>query len=377
MKRFFAILFAILFAMLAAIAPIVSAQDAAPAESQSQASSGPGPGKPLPPNSQVTPPPDLTGLRERATFVADQIREQSVELMRFLAILALIYAGYHAQFRGLEEFVSTLLRIVFAFALLSSFKEIVPYFFDARKELIGSLPLDTVDATAQVGTMIGTVGLGTVLMGPAGIGLAAAVFIAALGILIVYSAQILFEAILLAFAPLAIACLAFRHTNGIFTAWMKTFIAILLVPVGWTLAMVLWKSVFGWHGGATDNPAENGTDLAASLIYTAAAGAIFMGMPVLTVWLVNHASGAAAAAMPSPLQVLSTYLSGMAVRSAATRGGAPSSTVSMPSAGGSGSMLSSTNVGASALASNASTQTASNPYTDRIRTAQKHHKPSS
>ena len=239
--------------------------------STSSVPSGPGPGKPLPPNSKEVPPPDLTGLRERAAYVASQLREQSRDLVTLLAIIALIYTGYHAQFRGLEEFVSTILRIVIAFALIASYREMLAYFFDARRELIASLPVSTVDAVAQVGTMIGAIGVATLLMGPAGMGLAVATFVAALCILIVYSAQILFEAILVAFGPLAIACLAFRHTAGIFTAWLKTLIAVLLVPVGWTIGMMIGSSIYGWNGQSL---AENGADLAASLIYTAASGAI-------------------------------------------------------------------------------------------------------
>ncbi len=353
---------------LAVAVPMACAQNTPTTSPPNAVGSGPGPGKALPPHSKILPPPNLTGLRERATFVADQIKDQSAELVRFLAILALMYAGYHAQFRGLEEFVSTLLHIVFAFAILSSFKEIIPHFFEARKELISSLPLNPVDASAQVGTMIGAIGIGTVLMGPAGIGLAVATILAALGILVVYSGQILFEAILVAFGPLAIACLAFRHTTGIFTAWLKTFIAVLLIPVGWTLAMLLASNVFGWNG---DSATENSADLVASLIYTATAGAIYMGMPVLTVWLVNKAGGAASAAMPSPLQLISSYVSG---RAAMTSGPRPVT----PGVGSSSHAftLPGTNLvptGTNPMTSVPS-QTLSGDYGDRIRTAQKHHK---
>ncbi len=336
----------------------------------SQVQPGPGPGKELPKNSEVTPAPDLTGLRERALYVSDQIKEQSKELAGFFAILALIYAGYHAQFRGLEEFVSTLVRIVVAFALITSFKEILPYFFDARRELIASLPFDAVDATAQVGTMMGTIGLGTILMGPVGIGLAVATLLAALGILLVYSAQILFEAILVSFGPLAIACLAFRHTTGIFTAWLKTFLAVLLVPVGWTIGMILGSNIYGWNGNSVT---ENAVDLAASLIYTAAAGAIYMGMPIVTVWLVNKASGAAAAAMPSPIQWLSSYISGRAAGGSIMQGSLATATGSaspgLPGNSGSNMTITSSTVTPGAAPA------LSGSYGERIRTAQKHHKP--
>lgn len=325
----------------------------------------PGPGKALPKNSKEYKPPDLTGLRERAAYVADQIKEQSSDLITLLAIVALIYTGYHAQFRGLEEFVSALLRIVMAFALITSFREMLPCFFDARRQLIGSLPVSGVDAVCQVGTMIGTIGLGTVLMGPAGIGLAVATFVAALLILIVYSAQLLFEALLVAVAPLAIACLAFRHTSGIFVAWLKTFIAALLIPVGWTIGLMLGANLYGWNGQSL---AENGTDLVASLIYTAAAGAIFMGMPILCAWLVNKAGGAAAAAMPSPLQMVSSYLAGRAAApavAAGTAGGTALPTSIL--AGGISSSPSST------ASSTGAPQAASDPYTERIRQSQRHH----
>lgn len=324
----------------------------------------PGPGKTLPSNSKVTPPPDLTGLRERASFVASQIMEQSKDLVTFLAILALIITGYHAQFRGLEEFVSTILRIVLAFSLLSSFKEIIPYFFDARKDLLSSLPISGGDVFNHIGLMIGTIGLGTFLMGPMGIGLAVATLLAMFAVLVVYSAQILFEAILVAIAPLAIACIASKHTSGIFAAWFKTFIAVLLIPVGWTIAILFGNNVYGWNGQSV---VENSTDLVASIIYTAAMGAIYMGMPILTTWLVNRASGSMAAAMPSPLQFLSSYISG---RSMASGGGIGRTTTSShsPFSTSSNSMGSS-----SSYSANHSSSGISGEYGERVRAAQIHH----
>jgi hypothetical protein len=322
-----------------------------------------GPGKALPENSQIKEPPNLTGLRARASFVAQQLVEQSRELFAFLSILALMFAGYHAQFRGLEEFTSTILRIVIAAALLSSFQDFLPAFFAARKELIQSLPVDAVDAVTHVGAMIGTMGLATFWMGPAGIGLALATFLVTLAILIVYSGQILFEAVLLALAPLAIACIAFRSTAGILWAWLKTFIAVLLVPVGWTVALAIWNNIYGFDGAGIT---ENALDLIASIIYTAAASAIYMGMPIITTWFVNRAGGALAAAMPSPLQVLSGYLSG---RGALAADGAASGSRLSSSRG-----LSPTIPFSAGGSSPTSPPSLSNDYGDRIRSASRHHK---
>ncbi|MDD2709090.1 MAG: hypothetical protein PHV34_13980 [Verrucomicrobiae bacterium] len=329
------------------------------------ASGGPGPGKPLPKNSREFSPPDLTGLRERASYVADQLGAQSRDLVTLLAIIALIYAGYHAPFRGLEEFVTTILRMVMASALLASFHDMLPYFFDARRQLIGTLPVSGVDATLQVGSMIGVVGLGTFLMGPGGIALAMAIFAAALLILVVYSAQILFEALLIAVGPLAIACLAFRHSGGIFIAWLKTFIAALLIPVGWTIGILLGNSIYGWTGQSL---AENATDFVACLIYMAAACAIYLGMPILTVWLVNKAGGAAAAAMPSPLQLFSSYLAGRAAISSNKGAAGNSATPSMLCAGNWSQANTSSN-----STSTVTTQNFPDAYAERIRNAQKHH----
>jgi hypothetical protein len=309
----------------------------------------------------------LTGLRRRAADLSDVVSGVSQDLITFLAILALIYTGYHAQFRGLEEFTGAILRIAVAFALIAAYREMLPCFFDARRQLIGAIPLRTVDAACQVGTMIATVGLGTVLMGPAGIGLAVAIFVVAALILIVYCAQILFEALLVALGPLAIACLAFRHTSGIFIAWLKTFIAALLIPVGWTIGLMLGANLYG---GGGQSLAENTTDLVAALVYTAAAGAIFMGMPILCVWLVNKAGGAAAAAMPSPLQLFSSYLAGRAATPRGNSGGGGTAAAQAASTPSGINWMS----GPSTIASTTgTTQTSSDPYTERIRQSQRHH----
>lgn len=347
---------------LGAVTQPVRAEGTADTPSAQQS---PGPGKSLPKNSKEFRPPDLTGLRQRAADLSDVISGQARDLVTFLAILALIYTGYHAQFRGLEEFVATLLRMVMAFALIASYREMLPYFFDARRQLIGSLPVNGVEAVCQVGTMIGTIGIGTVLMGPAGIGLAVAIFVVALLVLLVYSAQILFEALLVALGPLAIACLAFRHSAGIFTAWFKTFLAAILIPVGWTIGLFLGANLFGWNG---ESLAETGADFVAYLIYTAAAGAIYLGMPILTVWLVNKASGAAAAAMPSPLQLFSAYFAGRAAVPRNAGGTTTGITQSISS-----SSLGTLSPGLTVATGGGTTTTFADPYTERIRNAQRHH----
>lgn len=279
----------------------LAAQDTdagATANTASEAGPAPGPGQSLPPNSQEMEEPNFEGLLQNATGVADSLCTQTGDLMELLAILALIWTGYHAQFRGLEEFIGTLLRIALAAAILSQYKDIAHALFESRDELAASLSssLSTVGLVGQFGTLIATVTAGAFLMGPAGVALVGLVLIAVAMIYLVFIGQHLFEAILVAFGPLAVACMAFRHTSGIFSFWLKTLVAVLLVPVGWMLALKLGQNIF-----AAGKRAHAVNDLVSGVLYTLMSALIYAGMPFLIVSIVNHTSGAAAAAMPSIL----------------------------------------------------------------------------
>lgn len=325
--------------------------------------SAPGPGKALPANSKEVPVPDFTGLLEAATSVADGLRNQTDELMVFLSILAIIWTGYHAQFRGLEEFVGTILRIVIAFALIAHFKEMSHALFTARDELLASISLDGVQLTGQIGILVGSVGIGTLLMGPVGIGIAVLVFLTLGIILFIYSAQILFEAVLIAFAPMAFACIAFKPSSGIFTAWLKTLIAVAFIPVGWALTFKIGQNLFTLEGD------HKFTDVIAALIYTMMTAAIYVGMPGITLWIINRTAGATGTALSSGISTMTNFIAGnLSGRSMGMAGTAQttSSTTqtfsSMPVFSGGTSMPSSTS------------QT-TNPMTQRVMEAQRWHKP--
>lgn len=255
-----------------------------------------GPGQVLPENSQEIQAPDFEGLLKNAVEVADSLHTQTGDLMELLAILALIWTGYHAQFRGLEEFIGTILRIVIAAAVITHYKEISQALFDSRDELSASISssLSTAGLIGQFGGLFATVTAGIFLMGPAGIAMALLVLFAGALIYLVFIGQHLFEAILVAFGPLAVACMAFKHTGGIFTFWLKTLVSVLLIPPGWMLALKLGQNIFAMGSGAN---AVN--DLVSGVLYTLMSALIYAGMPFLVVSIVNRTSGAAAAAMPS------------------------------------------------------------------------------
>jgi hypothetical protein len=345
----------ILFLSILFILP-VHAQEADDSSQSAQpvSEAGPGPGKNLPPNSKEVPTPDFKGLIEAATSVANGLRQQTDDLAVFLAILAIIWTGYHAQFRGLEEFVGTLLRIAIAFALIAHFKEFTYATLTARDDLLASISLDGVQLTGQIGILIGSVGVGTLLMGPVGIGIAVLIFLTLGIILFIYSAQILFEAVLICFAPMAFACIAFKPAFGIFAGWLRTLIAVMLIPVGWALAFKIGQNLFTLEG---DHKFQ---DVIAALIYTMMTAAIYVGMPGITIWIINRTADSTGTVLSSGMSNLTSLISGnLATRSAGMAGtpaGSPTlgqrlSNVAIPSGGNS--------------ASSTTTQ-ATNPVTQRV-----------
>jgi hypothetical protein len=343
----------------------VYGQDGTPPPSTQEKSppSAPGPGKTLPPNSKELPAPDLQGLVETAASVADSLKNQTDELMVFLSILAIIWTGYHAQFRGLEEFVGTILRIVIAFALIAHFKEMTHALFTSRDALLASISLDGVQLAGQIGVLVGSVGVGTLLMGPVGIGIAVLVFLTLGIILFIYSAQILFEAVLIAFAPMAFACIAFKPAFGIFSAWLRTLIAVMLIPVGWAIAFKIGQNLFTLEG---DHKFQ---DVIAALIYTMMTAAIYVGMPGVTLWVMNRTVDATGTVLSSGMSNLTSILaSNLSSASAGTVGGTKAtSTVTQK--------LSSMSIFSGGGSTPSSTTQTNNPVTQRVMDSLRWQKP--
>ncbi len=325
----------------------------------------PGPGLVLPEHSKPQTF-DLSGLQKRSLAFSDQIRESATELFTLFAILALIWTGYHAQFRGLHEFVGTLLHITLTSTLIINYKGIVPILIQSRDALLTQLHPGTFDITAQLGAALANVGATIGVMSLTGLAAGFALFGIVIMAVVIYSMQLLFEAVLIGFGPFAVAALAFSHSRGIFTMWFKTLIAVALVPVGWLLGANFFSAIAGIDPAST-TPIK---DLLATIIYIAGFGAIYTGMPFIMVWIVNSASGAAAAAMPTLVSAVTGVMAngsglGKAVFSSATAVGTASTTMTT-SAITSVPALSTT----AHFASASSGRTATN-YEERIMAAQK------
>ncbi len=290
------------------------AQDATPSPPGQAA---PGPGSPLPQHS-TTRTFDLSGLQKRAISFSDQIRGPATDLFTFFAILALIWTGYHAQFRGLQEFVGTLLRIVVTSALIANYKTMLPILLQSRDALKAQLYSGSFDVTAQLGAALANVGSTIGVMSLTGVAAGVALFGIVVVVVVIYSMQLLFEAVLVGFGPFAIAALAFSHSRGVFTMWLKTLVAVVLIPVGWLLGANFFSAIAGTDSAsmATIN------DLLVTIIYIAGFGAIYAGMPFMMVWIVNSASGAAAAAMPSLIGSMSNLFAGGSILSRGFSGSA-------------------------------------------------------
>ncbi len=265
----------------------------------------PGPGLALPEHSKPQNF-DLSGLQKRALAFSGQIRESATELFAFFAVLALIWTGYHAQFRGLHEFIGTLLRIAFTSTLIANYKTIVPILLQSRDALLAQLHPGAFDVTAQLGAALANVGATIGVMSLTGLAAGFALFGIVIVAVVIYSMQLLFEAVLVGFGPFAIAALAFSHSRGIFTMWLKTLIAVALVPVGWLLGASFFSAIAGTDSAS----ATTIKDLLATIIYIAGFGAIYMGMPFVMVWIVNSAGGAAAAAMPTLVGAVTGLMAG-------------------------------------------------------------------
>lgn len=154
----------------------------------------------------------------------------------------------------------------------------------------------------QLGGILSTVGASLTVMSLSGVALGVGLFLIVIVAALIYATQLLFEAVLIAFGPLAIASLAFQHTRGIFTFWFKSLIAVVLIPVGWSLgAKFIGGALTGTSGVQ---------DLLATIVYVVMYGAIFMGMPFATLKVVNAAGGVAASAMPSFLAAATSFMGG-------------------------------------------------------------------
>lgn len=274
---------------------------------------GPGPGNPLPEHSKKLEI-DLTKLQSRAITLSDRIKEPATELFTFLALLTLIWAGYQAQFRGLQGFFSPLLTIMITSALIVHYKDFIPVILDSRKQLIGTLSENDFVFTKQLAALMACIGTSVLVMGFAGIAAGFALFLIIIIIVLIYLTQILFESVLITLGPLAVATMAFPQTRGIFVFWLKTWIGVLLIPVGWVLGAKFVGEAF-----VIQDP--HLMTFLASVMSLLAYGAVFIGMPVITLMIVNAAGGVAAAGMPSSLSMIASALSGIQSISSAKSSG--------------------------------------------------------
>jgi hypothetical protein len=326
--------------------------------------SGPaaGPGRSLPEHSKPQRY-DLSALQSRALTFSEKMREPATELFSFFALLALIWTGYHAQFRGLQEFVGSLLRIVITAAAITEYRTVIDALLNSRESLFQIVVPTGTDCFAAFSAAISQAGGAVTVLSLTGLAAGVALFIVVVVVLVVYCLQLLLEAVLIALGPLAIATLAFHHSRGICTMWFKTLVGVLIVPIAWMLAAKLFTAITPGGGTAT----QNATDFLASIIYVASMGAIYIGMPVITVFIVNSASGAMAASVPTLVSMAGMAL-GPASRAFAPAGAAGTAlagttTLTTTVAGGKTSTMISTSVPAIAPGATPSAQTA---YEQRI-----------
>jgi len=293
----------------------------------------PGPGRALPQNASI-PDVNFSELQSKAFALAEKLREPASDLFTLLAILALIWAGYQAQFQGLQEFVGTLMRIIITSALIVQFKDMITAILNARHSFITDILASTLNLGEKFEWLLSSMGVSAGLMSFSGIAIWIAVILLVALCALVFLMQILFEAVLIAFGPLAIATLAFRNTQGIFSMWLKTFVAVVLIPVGWTLGASLFELFLG---------KEEITSALAGLLFSAGAGAVYLGMPYITLSVVNAAGGAAGQAMPSLIQAGSSLMNRATGGKGGGGGGGSSSgtmQLSMSSRGSDGTMSS-------------------------------------
>jgi hypothetical protein len=317
-------------------------------------SPAPGPGTSLPAHSEPRKT-DLSTLQQKAIAFSGGIQGVAEELFTFFAILALIWTGYHAQFRGLQDFVGTLLRIVFASALIVHYRDLIPVVFDAKNALMSQLALTELDIGTQLSAAMASLGSTVTIMSFTGVAAGVALFGLIVLAIVIYSTQLLFQAVLIGFGPLAIATLAFHHSRGIFTMWVKTFIAVVLIPIGWRLGAKFFSSISG---------VESITDLLATIVYIAGFAAVYIGMPFITVFLVNSASGSMAMAMPSLTSAAQSFL-GSAGSALGSR--IPGSSMAGAAAGGAPMPPAAVTAGAGSVTSTVLSTTSSMPSSSAAR----------
>jgi hypothetical protein len=181
---------------------------------------------------------------------------------------------------------------------------------------------------------------------------------------LIYSLQLLLEAVLIAMGPLAIATMAFQNFKGISEMWLKYFCGVFLVPVAWLMGARLYTSVF--------NGTDSVGDFLASTLFVCAFGAIYAGMPLVTTMIVNAAGGQAAAVMPSVMSSIAGVM-GMtrlgAGSGSSVAGGATTTVTSTAGAGGAISHSISTSVPGMPAGGSTAQQTA---YEQRIMQAVAH-----
>ncbi len=278
-----------------------------------------GPGATLPANSQPIAISDPGLLFSKAKEFADQLKTQTMDFIGLLWLVALLYAAWQAQIRGYQELIEPFLRVMFALVLLDNYTDLAAALMDAVKQLSASLPNQGANGKWFGGASIGLSGsLASVLMtgSVSVIAIIIGVAIAALLIGVAMGMQILLKACLIALGPLAIACITFRHTSGIFTAWLKTFIALCLIPLGWNIGAGLAVALIAPNASGSLLGNAGATVGAAALLVPIAVS-VYFGMPALVLWVVNKASGIAGTAFPSPIQQTANWLGA----SAALKGG--------------------------------------------------------
>ena len=262
-----------------------------------------GPGSSLPAQPAPLPAPEPDAQIANALSLAETLRPYGNDLLVFFGGMALVFAGYHAQFAGLQPFVSTALRLAISFALLNHMGETIPVLVAARDALDNLIPAGAWTAAKMFAVLIPALVATSLLTGPFGIGLAM-VFALQLGAMfILWRIQALAKPFLVALAPIAIGCLAFDRTAGIFQTWLKTLIAVLLIPVAWHLALYIGNNLV--PGGSLSAALVG---IANSLTFLAGLTGIYLMMPVVTFHLVNSVAGAVAGALPNPTSVLSSFL---------------------------------------------------------------------
>jgi hypothetical protein len=289
--RRFAIMIGLLLAVL--LPPAVFPQDVAPTADTTATGPAPGPGRELPPHSKPQQHYDLSSLQTNAIGFAQQLQTVAQDLFTFAAILALIWTGYHAQFRGLQEFVGVLMRIAITSALILHYRELIQAAVDCRHALIQEIyPTQSgYSITKQIMAVFASMSGTIAVMSLSGLALWIALCLVIIIAVLIYSLQLLLEAVLIAMGPLAIATMAFQNFKGIAEMWLKHFCGVFLVPVAWLMGARLYTSVF--------NGTDSVGDFLASTLFVCAFGAIYAGMPLVTTMIVNAAGGHASAVMPS------------------------------------------------------------------------------